>query len=323
MPNTTVLIASDDQKIRESVRLAAQSEGLESILCGDGEEALESAKKNSLETGNLKLLVMEAFLPDMDGFEIINRLAEYPHTRDLPVLMLIGPGATVPNQFTSTGSRPANVTVKFRLRADNYLQKPFDQTEIKSEIHSMIKHFRAHNAPHPVTGLMGHPQAEQEVFSRLNRGEVFSMLWMDINHFRPYNDHYGAERGNGVLKMTVKLAQDIARSAGIKPEEPNFLAHVDGDDFIYILPGNKSGEIKQYLRERFQIEVQKFYTTEEREKGFFIGKGRDQKDQIFPIMSLSMIELNITLENFIHYGQLVSASNELLRQAKVGAQDVK
>jgi PleD family two-component response regulator len=322
MSQYSILAASDQKEIRELIRDASEREGLQSILCGDGEEALESAKKNA-ESKKLKLVILEAFLPKLDGFEVVNKLHDFKETMDIPVLMLVGQNMAQPAQYHSGGIQPQSLPTKIRLRADNYLQKPFEPSEIRAEIHSMIKHFRAHNAPHPVTNLLGHPFIEQEVFSRLNKGEKFSLLWIDINHFRPFNDHYGMDRGNEVLKMTVALIQKVLQSLNLEDSEKPFLAHVDGDDFILILPEQKADQLKQELRDQFQEQILKFYSQEERKKGFFYEKGRDQKDQIFPIMNLSMIVHKVTIENFIHYGHLVSICNGLLHQTKIGAQDVK
>ncbi|MBI2916338.1 MAG: diguanylate cyclase [Elusimicrobia bacterium] len=305
-------VASEDAKIRELVRSALVPEKVEPILCGNGVEVLESAKEKTPEGSELKLVILEAFLPKMDGFEVVNRLQDVPQVRDVPVLMLLNKG--VP---------PRSLPSSVRLKADNYLQKPFELKEIQAEIHSMVKYFRKHAAPHPVTHLPGHPQMEQEIVQRLSRGQVLSTLWMDINHFRPFNDHLGTEKGNQVLLATVKLIQDVIKSLPAAAGQEPFLAHVDGDDFILLLSEPLTTQIKATLRERFSQEIQNFYAASEIEKGFIYEKGRDKKDQIFPLMGLSMVDLKVSVEKFQHYGLLVSESSELLRQTKVGAQDVK
>ncbi len=71
----SILIASFDPKIREMGRSAAEAEGYPSILCGDGAEALDSAKNAG---DSIRLIVMEAFLPKVDGFEVARQLEEFP-----------------------------------------------------------------------------------------------------------------------------------------------------------------------------------------------------------------------------------------------------
>lgn len=317
----SVLIASDNPRIREMAQAGAAAEGAEAILCGDGQEVFESAKNHKVEKNNLRLLVLEAFLPKIDGFEVVNRLQEYEHTKEIPVLMFIGNSKS--GAFPSGGvdAKLRHSPAKVRLRADNYLEKPFEQKEIQGAIHSMIKHYRGHAAPHPVTGIPGHVQIEQEVFGRFTRGETFSLIWADVNYFRPFNDRYGLEKGNEVLKTVAEVTQDILKS--VKTEPPPFFGHVGGDDFVVIVENDKADHVRNALRQSVNAELSKFYSKEERENGFFKGMGRDKKEQVFPLMNYSMVVLKASLEKYPHYGQIVSEANEILHQTKIGAENLK
>lgn len=321
--NNLILVASDDPNIRELVKTAALNENLDPILCGDGLEAVESIKESGVPVSNFKCVVLEAFLPKIDGYEVVKQFQEIPFIKEAPVLMLIGKSAQGSSRFQSGAGEPKTVQTKIRLLADNYFQKPFTLGEIQSEIHGMVKHFRKHNAPHPVTGLGGHPQMEQEVIGRLSKGETFTTLWIDINHFRPFNDHTSSEKGDEVLKVVMELIQKVLKETQNLSILKPYLAHVGGDDFILLVSKEAGDKIKSRLREEFSQTILKFYSKEEQAKGFFYEKGRDQKDQIFPLMNLSMAVLEVSMEKFLHYGHLVSESNELLRQTKIGAEDVK
>lgn len=297
------LIASTDSKIREIAQNAFQSEKLDAVLCGDGSEVLESLKE--LGAANVRLIVLEAFLPKVDGFEVVRRLAEFPVSKETPALMII------PRSGAS-----AEPHLRIRLNADDYLEKPFEAEELRQKIHSMVKYYRPHEAPHPVTGLLGHPQFENEVFTRLSRGDRFATVWLDINHFRPFNDHYGRDKGNAVIK---KVAELIRKTLGGKNSDSVPIAHVDGDDFVILVPQENAQAIADELKSGFDGATSEFYSAEEKKRGFYYEKGRDQKDQIFPLMTLSTVVLNVSMEKFRHYGQLVSQAGDLLHQAKVGS----
>ncbi len=314
----SILIASDDPRVRDMTRVAAESEGAEAILCGDGQEFFDSAKNQKVEKNNIRLLVLEAFLPKIDGFEVVNRLQEFESTKNIPVLMFIGSNAS--DAFQS-GAIDVKHRSKIRLRADNYLEKPFEQKEIQSAIHSMIKHYRGHAAPHPVTGLPGHPQIEQEVFSRFTKGETFSVICCDVNYFRPFNDHCGTDKGNEVLKAVAEVTQDILKA--VKTEPAPFFGQVGGDDFVVIVENEKAEHVRNALRQSIQAELLKFYSKQDQENGFFKGMGRDKKEQVFPLMNFSMVVLKASMEKYRHYGQIVSEANGLLHQAKIGAENVK
>jgi len=309
MPSYSVLAASSDPKILDMAKAALADEVLAAVLCGDGEEALESVRGNKIQPP-LRLIVLEACLPKSDGFEVVRKMSEDAELGKVPCLMLVDPKQ-------SPSARKASV----RLGADDYLQKPFETEELRAKIHSMTKHFRAHGAPHPVTGLPGHPELEQHVLARLAKSEAFELVCFDINHFRPFNDHYGSEKGDEVIRMVVTLIRGVLKGAGIPSDEEGALNHIDGDDFIIAAPLGRSGKIRAGLREKFQSDVQKFYSKEEIRKGFIFQKDRENKDQIFPLMQLSTAVLGVSKEKFSHYGQLVAEVNEALHQSKVGSRD--
>lgn len=309
MPAYSVVAASPDPKIREMEKEAIAEENLSAVLCGDGEEVLESVRNT--KDPPLRLLVIEACLTKTDGFEVVRILSEDENFKTLPSLMLLDPKQS-----------PAAQKTAVRLGADDYLQKPFEQEELRAKIHSMTKHFRAHAAPHPVTGLPGHPQLEQALYARTNKGEAFELVCFDINYFRPFNDHYGSDKGDEAIRMVVHLIKGVLKSSGISSTEEGVMSHIDGDDFIIMAAQGRGDKIRRELREKFQSEVQKFYSKEEIKKGFIFQKDRENKDQIFPLMRLSTAVLTVAKEKFAHYGELVTEINEALRQSKVGSQDI-
>ena len=122
--------------------------------------------------------------------------------------------------------------------------------------------------------------------------------------------------------MVCKMVQTSISTVGTGGTKP-FIAHIDGDDFILIVPDHEAERVRQDLRARFQKMAPQFYSSDELKKGFFTGKGRDEKEGIFQLMNLSTAVVKVQKETFAHYGELVCEASELLRQAKVGAQDVR
>jgi diguanylate cyclase (GGDEF)-like protein len=302
-----VLVASADPKIREMVRIEVLAQGLEPVLCGDGNEAVQSGKSAGHGSPALQLAVLEMYLPKLDGFEVAKRFSQFESAETVPVLMILDPGMKFP---------VTNAPV--RLNADDYLGKPFEKEELHQKIRSMIRHPRPHGAPHPVTRLPGHPQFEHEIFARIQKAEAFATVWMDINHFRPFNDHCGREKGDEVILMVAGLIHKALQTTG-NAGAP--IAHVDGDDFAVLLPQEDAESFRRQLKESFSKESGKFYTPEEKKQGFIREKDREQKEQVFPLMSLCSASIPVTVEQFVHYGQLVSRADDLLRQAKQGSQE--
>ena len=120
--------------------------------------------------------------------------------------------------------------------------------------------------------------------------------------------------------MVAQLIRGTLKAAGLKAENGTF-SHIDGDDFIILVPTGKGDKVRGNLREKFQEEAQKFYSKDEIKKGFIFQKDRENKDQIFPLMQLSTAVLPVAKEKFTHYGALVSEIDEALHQSKVGSKD--
>ncbi|HOQ89628.1 MAG TPA: diguanylate cyclase, partial [Candidatus Hydrogenedentes bacterium] len=120
-----------------------------------------------------------------------------------------------------------------QLRADDYLVLPRDMDEVAARLRlCVIRSARDINA-NPLTGLPGNLTIIREAERRLRGGQRFAMAYVDLDHFKPYNDKYGFNRGDEVLRMTARVLANVVRRAG-HPDA--WLGHVGGDDFILLLP---------------------------------------------------------------------------------------
>ncbi len=86
---------------------------------------------------------------------------------------------------------------------------------------------------------------------------TFSVLYFDIDKFKPYNDFYGFKQGDNLLLFLIDLLKrEIAH-------EEYFLGHIGGDDFIAILPNNMVEEVCINILKRFDDEVLHYYKDED------------------------------------------------------------
>jgi putative two-component system response regulator len=121
-----ILIAEDDQGVQVLLRVYCEDSGYESIEASNGAEALQKAEQDLPD-----LVLLDANMPQMDGFEVARKLKENQDTRQIPIIMLTG--------LKSREDRIRGIAAG----ASDFLTKPVDQEELMMRIrnHLQIKEF--------------------------------------------------------------------------------------------------------------------------------------------------------------------------------------
>lgn len=114
-----ILIADDEQKIREVLREYAEYEGHEVVEAVDGMQAVEIAK-----TQDFDIIILDVMMPKLDGFSACKEIRKIKNT---PVLMLSARGEEYDKLFG------------FEIGADDYVVKPFSPKEVLARINAIIK----------------------------------------------------------------------------------------------------------------------------------------------------------------------------------------
>jgi CheY-like chemotaxis protein len=78
-----ILLAEDDRLLGKAASAALRRHGFEVVVAGDGEEALEQARKSPFD-----LILLDVIMPRLQGFEVLTQLKADPATRSIPVVML-------------------------------------------------------------------------------------------------------------------------------------------------------------------------------------------------------------------------------------------
>jgi DNA-binding response OmpR family regulator len=115
-----ILIADDDLEILSLVRRHLRKKGLDVVEASDGEEALETARKEKPD-----LVILDVMMPGMSGWEVCRAIREDESLAHTRVIMLTGIGERL-NEMTSP-----------LYGADDYLDKPFDFGELDEKIKSV------------------------------------------------------------------------------------------------------------------------------------------------------------------------------------------
>lgn len=297
-----ILVVDDDPVLLRMVETFLKSAaGNYSVLtASSGPEALELARETVPD-----LILLDLMMPGMDGITVCEHLRSNRTTYLIPVIML-----------TASASQIHRLDA-LRTGVDDYVSKPFDPEELEARIQGLIRRIRLSRASNPLTGLPGNLAIEHEINKRLAReGELLACCYVDLDNFKAYNDHYGFEKGDEVIKLVARVLIEVADQSG---NDNDFVGHIGGDDFIYLTTPEMMESILDKIVERFDEEVPKLYSAADRGRGYIEVSNRQQEIQRFPLMTLSIGVSTNERRNLTSALQVSEIATELKRAAKLHA----
>lgn len=156
------------------------------------------------------------------------------------------------------------------------------------QITTSLKINQAQHA-NPLTGLPGNNMIETVLSRQLRNALPFSIIYIDLDNFKVYNDVYGFEAGDKVLIHTARLLQQVLTRYTVNA----FLGHIGGDDFIAVIKTNDLETICRALIQRFDAQIKNFYSPEHQTRQFVVSANRHGQPEQFPLMSVSLAGLFI------------------------------
>src|SRR5476649_2164398 len=199
MRKERVLIIDDDPDIRDVLDLSL-SEHYTVFAASNGKEGLEMVK-----TKNPELIITDDNMPVMNGPEFCRQLRHDILLRHLPVIMLTGKGET------------RDMVTGIESGADDYLVKPFEPETLLARIRMILKRTLRSLDANPLTHLPGNSSIMEEFQSYMDSGKSFAVGYADLDKFKVFNDKYGFEHGDEVIRalarILIEVTQDICGEA--------------------------------------------------------------------------------------------------------------
>ncbi|MEK6715743.1 MAG: response regulator [Candidatus Omnitrophota bacterium] len=296
MPKIKVLVADDDPDIRDVLNIALSAEGYEVIEACDGEEALKLANEKSPN-----LIVLDYVMPKIDGREVCRRIKSDILLAHLPILMLTGKGEVT----DKVGGIEAG--------ADDYVVKPFEPQELLARIKMTIRRSERDLEANPLTRLPGNISIINELQARIDSQAPFAVCYIDMDKFKSYNDKYGFEHGDNIIKETARI---IIKAVKLYGKKSDFIGHIGGDDFVVITAPELSEKISQKIINDFDAAVPGFYNEKDRKTGFIIAPNRQGITQKIPLLSISIGIVANEKQKITHVAQIGEIGAELKSFAK-------
>ena len=266
-PPPMILVVEDDPTLGRLLRATLEAEGYQAVVAPSGEEGLVYALREVPE-----LLLLDIGLPGIDGFEVVSRLRSHAKTAHIPVVML------------SARHDTAGRVLNFDETVEDFITKPYNHDELMARISIRLRQVRE-NLLNPLTRLPSGLAVERAIESQLRHAGQWSILYLDLDNFKAYNDVYGFLRGNDMIRLLARLAAESVRTRG---NEGDFIGHVGGDDFVAITTPDRVAPICEQLIACWATASSGLYNQEDLERGGMLAIDRQGHPQTFPLVGVSI-----------------------------------
>ena len=194
-----------------------------------------------------------------------------------------------------------------------YIKKPVNEKYLYYTVKNISRLLTINRRISPLTGLPGNVQIHAELKKRLSNKEEFSVLYLDLDNFKAYNDVYGFLKGDEIIKFTANVILEcIHRDV----EGGSFVGHIGGDDFIAIVPTLKCEKICQDIIASFDSRVLDFYTPADIDKGYIEVANRKGIIEQFPLTSISIGVVVVDKNRFYNMLEIGEVGAQVKHAAK-------
>lgn len=267
VPPPTILVVEDEPAIARLLRATLEAEGYTTLVAHTGEEGIDRAVRDVPE-----LVILDLMLPGMDGFEVVQKLRANARTAHIPVLVLSARHDTL-DKVRALNSQ-----------ANDYLTKPFNSDELLARIRAQLRNVRE-SLLAPLTGLPSGLRVEHAIAQTLRSSAPWAILYLDLDHFKAYNDVYGPLQGNELIRLLGRVASESVREAG---NVNDFVGHIGGDDFIVITTPDCMQAICQRIVGHWDRDSFAYYSPEDAQRGTLIAQDRQGQRQAYPLVGVSI-----------------------------------
>ncbi|ARU58940.1 response regulator receiver-modulated signal transduction diguanylate cyclase [Oleiphilus messinensis] len=222
----TILIVDDEKSSRKILNDLLKEKG-KIVLAKNGTQALELAAAQ-----RPTLILMDILMPDMNGFQVLEKLKQSDDTKHIAVMFI-----------TALGSHN-DETKGLRLGACDYVHKPFHAEIVQARVGThleLAKQRRMLEELANLDALTSIPNRRQlekkldiEWANSVRTGEPLAIAMVDVDFFKLYNDEYGHASGDNVLRRIANILEAQLK----RPRD--LVYRYGGEEFCIILPDTES-----------------------------------------------------------------------------------
>jgi len=291
-----VLVVDDEDHIRRILKFQLEKHGYRVVLAENGEVALEIVRREAPD-----LILLDLMMPRVDGFETCRRIRQNFQTSQIPIIML-----------TAKSELPDKIK-GLQDGANDYLIKPYSNEELLLRVGNVLDWSLRQKEANPLTGLPGNRAIEKDLQGRIENKEPFAFLYLDIDNFKPYNDHYGYQKGDEAILFLSDIVTEAVNSLG---GANDFVGHIGGDDFVVITSPARAEFIARHILDEFDKGSLILLHEDDVRRGFMEVHSRLGEVKRMPLMSLTVALVVDDEGKLKHYAQVNDIASELKRYGK-------
>ncbi len=291
-----ILIIDDTELMVKLTTDILKEKGYEVVSASNGVDGIKMVMSEKPD-----LVLLDVVMPGIDGFEVCKLLRKDESNNLMPIIML-----------TAQGNEEDKLA-GLELGADDYITKPFNPRELISRVKNTLLRIDRNRLANPLTGLPGNIEIQTEINYRIAKEMIFSVLYLDVDNFKAYNDAYGFSRGDSAIKLIADILMDNVRTFGSKSD---FTGHIGGDDFVVVTSPECADILCENIIKDFDERVPELYSDADKQSGFISTTNRRGYITRYPIMTISIAVVsneNRVLCNHLQVGEIAA---ELKKKAK-------
>ncbi|MGZ8159595.1 MAG: diguanylate cyclase domain-containing protein [Methylobacter sp.] len=244
MINRQRILIVDDEKFNRQILSELLLADYDVFLAKDGEQAIVCARA----TPPPDLILLDVIMHGMDGYEVLRRLRADERTCGIAVMFVTGM------------CEEDDETKGLNMGAVDYVLKPFRSAVVRARVRNHMSYIWQRKQLEMdafIDGLTGIPnrrrfdQTMDIEWRRASRhGTQLSVVLVDVDYFKQYNDTYGHGAGDEALRQIAEVMMQVLNRSG------ELVARYGGEEFVLLLPEIGRGEAAQIAeRVRHGVEM--------------------------------------------------------------------
>ncbi len=266
--NELILVIDDDAQIVRLLAAALQRDGYRVISAANGSEGIALANLHKPA-----LILLDMVMPVLDGFETCKQLSQNVSLKHIPVIVMTG------------HEIPPDRLGGILACIDDYLPKPFEQGDLLARIELALRRSRSVGGANPLTRLPGNVAIQEELIERIRGRMRFALLYIDLDEFKSFNDHYGFLRVDEAIKLLARSTRDAVTAHS---PATGFVGHIGGDDLAVVVEPEAAQQVAEQIVRSWEDAIPTLYEPEDAARGFIEVADRRGHLQRYPMVTVSI-----------------------------------